>query len=71
MARMVALSRNSIIDGRMPEAMMRATAVMASAALPKIAAMVSAGSGTGRSASVAWVITPSVPSEPTISRVRS
>ena len=50
---------------------MRATAVIASVVLSKIAAIVSAGSGAGRRASVAWVMTPSVPSEPTPRRPAS
>ena len=36
-----------------------------------VAAAVNAASGAGRSASVASVTTPSVPSDPTINRVRS
>jgi hypothetical protein len=68
---MVTASRNSHSDGCRPAAMIRVTAESASAAEGNAAAMVRAASGAGRSPSVACVITPRVPSEPTISLERS
>src|SRR3954449_2940636 len=59
---------NSSSDGPTPEAMIRATAASAEVAESKTAAMVRAASGAGRSARVTSVMTPSVPSDPTLSR---
>src|SRR4051794_6426385 len=62
---------NSSSDGPTPEAMIRATAASAEVAEAQTAALVRAAPGAGRSARVTSGVTPSVPSDPTMSRVRS
>ena len=61
----------SISDGTMPSRTIRLTAAPAAATAENAATIVPGACGSGRSASVAWVITPSVPSLPMNSFVRS
>ena len=57
--------------GISPEVTTRSTTWPVCAVVAKVAASVIFGPGAGRSASVASVMTPRVPSEPTNNRVRS
>src|SRR5438874_378215 len=57
--------------GRQPAAVIASTADPAAATVWNTATIVSDGSGAGRSLTVIFVITPSVPSEPTNRPVRS
>ena len=61
----------SISDGTSPARIAPDTAHPASSVLAKAATIVQGAAGLGRSAKVASVMMPRVPSEPTISLVRS
>ena len=65
------LSTISRVDGTTFALMIAAVAFAASLRSLKSASMVTVSSGSGRSLNVAFVMTPSVPSEPTMSLVRS
>ncbi len=64
-------SRNSSVAGTIPSPMIASTARPAFASDPKYATPVFVVAGIGSSATVSSVSTPSVPSEPVSSRVRS
>jgi hypothetical protein len=68
---MQVLSMTSSRLGTSPLVTTRSTTWPVCAVVPKEAARVTGRCGAGRSASVASVITPSVPSEPTNNRGRS
>ena len=65
------MSINSTADGLTPEIIISAAAFPAAHSSLKIASIVLTAFGKGRSLRVAFVTIPSVPSEPTIRRVRS